>query len=59
MTVLAIQTVVAIETLLALETIMTIVTILVIETNIHLSRIEPGIKYKKLVVGSPPGHHPH
>ena len=41
----------AIVNLLAIETIMAIVTILVIETDIHLSGIEPGIKWKELVPG--------
>ena len=48
----------AIVTVLAVQTVMAIVTLLAIETDIHLSGIEPGIKCKELVAGSPLGHRP-
>ena len=48
---MAIVTVLPVQTIIAIETVMAIVNALAIETIIHLSGIEPGIKYKKLIPG--------
>ena len=49
--VVAIEAVLDIVTVLVVQTVMAIVTVLAIETDIHLSGIEPGIKYKERVPG--------
>ena len=36
---------------MAITSVMAIVTVMAIQTVIHLSGIEPGIKYKELVLG--------
>lgn len=40
----------AIMIVLVIKIDIAIMTVLTIETNIHLFRIEPGTKYKKLVL---------
>ena len=40
----------AIITVLAIRINIAIVTVLTIKTNIHLSKIEPAIKYKELIL---------
>ena len=49
--VMAIATVLAIVTILAIVTMLAIVNVVAIKTVMHLSGIEPSIKYKGLVSG--------